>query len=185
MSLNYKHTKELVLKELSESLADIDNIQELIDVILSAEKIFFIGVGRVFLALQCIAKRLNHLGISTFLVGQITEPAITEKDILIVGSGSGESLVPLGIAKKAKILKARIVHIGANPKGAMKEYTDLFIRIPVKTKLNLPDEIQSSQPMTTLFEQSLLLLGDILALMIIDQKNIDIHSLWQFHANLE
>lgn len=67
----------------------------------------------------------------------------------------------------------------------MGEYSDLFVKVPVSTKLQLPDEIPSVQPMTSLFEQSLLLLGDTLALMMIREQNIDMPSLWQYHANLE
>jgi 6-phospho-3-hexuloisomerase len=67
----------------------------------------------------------------------------------------------------------------------MKEFADYFVRIPVSTKLNLPNEVPSIQPMTSLFEQSLLLLGDTIALMMIKEKNIDMPSLWQYHANLE
>jgi 6-phospho-3-hexuloisomerase len=118
-------------------------------------------------------------------VGEITEPAITREDLLIVGSGSGESLFPLSVARKAKHLGAAVVHIGSNPKSSMAEYVDLMVRIPVRTKLALEDEINSRQPMTSLFEQSLLLLGDIIALMIIGEKKLDMHSLWQYHANLE
>src|SRR5699024_5237543 len=116
---------------------------------------------------------------------QITEPAITEKDLLIVGSGSGESAFPLTIAKKAKKFNVRVAHIGSNPNSSMKAYTDFFIRIPVSTKLQLPNEVTSIQPMTSLFEQSLLLLGDTLALMLIKERDINISSLWQYHANLE
>ena len=39
--------------------------------------------------------------------------------------------------------------------------------------------------MTSLFEQSLLLVGDILAKMIIEKENLDMKGLWQYHANLE
>lgn len=39
--------------------------------------------------------------------------------------------------------------------------------------------------MTSLFEQSLLLLGDISAKMMIERKQLDMKSLWQYHANLE
>lgn len=77
------------------------------------------------------------------------------------------------------------MHIGANPESSMKAYSDLFVRIGVKTKLNLPSEIPSIQPMTSLFEQSLLLLGDIVALELIGKRKINMHELWQFHANLE
>jgi len=39
--------------------------------------------------------------------------------------------------------------------------------------------------MTSLFEQSVLLLGDTLALMMIDEQKLDLKKLWQHHANLE
>ncbi len=124
----------------------------------------------MLLSLKSIAKRLAHLGIDTVIVGEITEPAITENDLLIVGSGSGESAFPLAIAKKAKSFDATVAHIGSNPNSSMQDITDYFIRIPVQTKLNLPNEIASVQPMTSLFEQSLLLLGDTIALILIEDE---------------
>ncbi|WP_312951555.1 6-phospho-3-hexuloisomerase [Superficieibacter sp.] len=185
--MSYQYSKDRVLQELNLTLDNVpeQSVQQLLEMIESADRVFFVGVGRVLLSLQAIAKRLAHLGIQTCIVGQITEPAITEKDLLIVGSGSGESLFPLGIARKAKSFRARVAHIGANPQSSMREVSDLFIRIPVKTKLNLPSETPSIQPMTSLFEQSLLLLGDIIALLLIEKRQINMASLWQFHANLE
>ncbi len=185
--MSYNKCQQIVIDELGQSLGKInpEHVDKLIDAICSAEKVFFVGVGRVFLSLQSIAKRLNHLGISTHLVGEITEPHFNDTDILIVGSGSGNTVLPLAIAKKAKQFKGKVIHIGANPDGALKEFTDLFVRIPVRTKQNLTDEVVSEQPMTSLFEQSLLLLGDVLAMMIIEKKNLDISTLWEYHANLE
>ena len=39
--------------------------------------------------------------------------------------------------------------------------------------------------MTSLFEQTLLLLGDVIAKMMIDRRKLDMKALWQYHANLE
>ncbi|MGX7068087.1 6-phospho-3-hexuloisomerase [Vagococcus fluvialis] len=185
--MSYNKISDDILSELTSVLNQIDT--EAIDLMISemnkAKKIYFVGVGRVFLSLQSMAKRLAHLGYEVYVVGQITEPALTREDLLIVGSGSGESLYPLLIAEKANEFGAKIIHIGSNPNSSMKEYSHLFIRIPVQTKLSLEDEIKSIQPMTSLFEQSLLLLGDIICLMIINKKNIVLAELWQFHANLE
>lgn len=184
---DYLEAQKAIVKELENTLELVkeDEIKLLLKSIQEAEKVFFVGVGRVLLSLEGIAKRLAHLGIKTFVVGQITEPAITDKDLLIVGSGSGESAFPLIIAKKAKSFNAKVAHIGSNPNSSMKAHADIFIRIPVATKLNLSDEVPSIQPMTSLFEQSLLLLGDTLALMIIKEKDINMKELWQYHANLE
>lgn len=185
--VNYEEITKEITKELSTTLSNINSndVKQLLVEIKKAEKVFFVGVGRVLLALEAIAKRLAHLGVKTYIVGQITEPAITDKDLLIVGSGSGETAFPLIIAKKAKQYHATVAHIGANPESSMRQYSDMFIRIPVSTKLNLPGEIPSVQPMTSLFEQSLLLLGDSLALMMIKEQNIDMPKLWEYHANLE
>jgi len=183
----FSDTCSAVLDEISRALKETDpnQVEKLIEEILKAEKVFTVGVGRVLLSLQAFTKRLAHLGIDAHYVGEITEPAITEKDLLIVGSGSGSSVFPVEIAKKANSLEATIVHIGSNPNGSIKEYATFMVRIPVRTKLNLADEVDSCQPMTSLFEQSLLLLGDIIAKSIIDDKELDMKSLWQYHANLE
>ena len=177
-----------VTAELERTLKSIDpdQLERLKNEILKADQVFFVGVGRVMLALQCVCKRLAHLGIKAHYVGEITEPAIKKNDLLIVGSGSGGSLFPLGIAKKARAaVDCTIVHIGSNPNSEMKDIADFMVRIPVRTKLYLEDEIDSCQPMTSLFEQSVLLLGDVLAKMIIEEENLDMKGLWQYHANLE
>ena len=177
-----------MLDELNRTLNRIDpaSLERLADEILAADQVFFVGVGRVLLSLQSVCKRLAHLGIKAHYVGEITEPAITKNDLLIVGSGSGASLFPLGIAKKARsAADCRIVHIGSNPNSEMKDIADFMVRIPVRTKFYLEDEIDSCQIMTSLFEQSLLLVGDILAKMIIEHRKLDMKGLWQYHANLE
>ena len=177
-----------VTAELQRSLMSVDpaQLERLRDEILKADQVFFVGVGRVMLALQCVCKRLAHLGIQAHYVGEITEPAITKDDLLIVGSGSGASLFPLGIARKARsAVNCKIVHIGSNPNSEMKDLCDFMVRIPVRTKFYLEDEIDSCQPMTSLFEQSVLLLGDVLAKMIIEDRQLDMKSLWKYHANLE
>ena len=184
----YTQASAEVIAELQTTLNSVqaEDLERLAQEIMNAEQVFFVGVGRVMLALQCVCKRLAHLGVKAHYVGEITEPAITKNDLLIVGSGSGGSLFPLGIAKKArKTVDCKIVHIGSNPNSEMKEIADFMVRIPVRTKNYLPDEIDSCQPMTSLFEQSVLLVGDILAKLIIEQRKLDMRSLWQYHANLE
>jgi 6-phospho-3-hexuloisomerase len=186
--MNYIDAQKLVTYEITQALGavDADQVAELTEMICCSEKVFVVGVGRVMLMLQAFAKRLNHLGIDANFVGAIDEPAITEKDLLLVGSGSGESAVPLQITKIAKKYHAKIAHIGSNANSSMTQYEDLFVRVACKTKLNLADEIDSKQPMSSLFEQCLLLLLDSVAMMIVEKKNItDISALWHKHANLE
>jgi 6-phospho-3-hexuloisomerase len=137
------------------------------------------------LSLQAMAKRFNHIGIRAYCVGDINEPAITENDLLIVGSSSGESLIPVAIAKKAKQLNAKIAHIGSNPNSTISPITDFFVRIPVNSKLKLSDETISKQIMTSLFEQCLYIFGDSIAWIIAEKRCFDKDKLWKHHANLE
>lgn len=185
--MGFKENKNIVLKELNSVLDNINglDIEKLIDLIKGSDKVFFLGVGRVKLSLEAIAKRWFNLNIDTVVVGQITEPPIGKDDLLIVGSSSGESIVPLSIAKIAKSYGATIVHIGSNASSSMREYSDLFVRIPTNTKLKKENEISSKQPMTSLFEQSLLILGDIISMQLIESESSNKGDLWTRHANLE
>ena len=72
----YRNTYTTVLKELDTALGSVDPaaVEALADAVLDADQVFFVGVGRVLLSLQAIAKRLAHLGIRTHYVGEITEP---------------------------------------------------------------------------------------------------------------
>jgi len=185
---NYNEAQKDVITELEQTLDRVnsDDVNKLIEEIKKAEKVFFVAVGRVMLSLESVAKRLAHLGVDCYIVGQVTEPAITENDLLIVGSGSGETAFPLAIAEKARKYDATIFHIGRNPDCSMAEYSDFFIRIPASKEADLEVEgVESNQPMTSLFEQALLLLGDTIALMMVRERDIEMESLWQYHANLE
>ena len=189
MSVEQKYTEACsrILDECTQMLARIDcnQTEQFIEMLCGARRVFFIGVGRVMLSLEAMAKRLAHLGIETHVVGDINEPAFGTEDLLVVASGSGESIVPVAIAKKAKSIGGKIVHIGSNPTGTVAQLADLQVRIPAQTKLALPDEFVSKQAMTSLFEQTLLLYVDAVAAVIIDSKGLDIHALWDTHANLE
>ncbi|MBI2075841.1 MAG: SIS domain-containing protein [Candidatus Aenigmarchaeota archaeon] len=162
-----------------------EEVETLVREILQAEKVFLIAVGRVFLSLQCFGKRLNHLGVNVQVVGSVTEKAITERDLLLVASGSGESVVPKAIAEKAKKLNARIGIITAAPASTIKGMADFAVRLPCPTKTNIPDVVVSVQSMSTLFDQTLHVFGDAVAMLIQERKALRNEDLWKNHANLE
>ena len=184
---DFVFVSKIIINECSQALEAVNcnTVEKYLTMLTEARKVFFVGVGRVLLSLEAIAKRYAHLGIETVIVGQITEPAIGREDVLIVGSGSGETMFPAGIARKAKAIGAKVIHIGSNPNSSLREVADLFVRIPVESRAKELDEIHSEQPMTSLFEQSLLLFGDATAMMLIRDRGLELEKLWEFHANLE
>ena len=160
------------------------------------QRLKFLFLLNVNLSLQCFGKRLSHLGFKVELVGALTEKPATKKDLLIVASGSGESIVPLHISKKAKRIGCKILHITSAKKSSIRKIADFVVELNAPTK---KDEVRtleslsdsasktkiSIQPMSTLFDQALHIYGDIVSFQIIEKLKLKKINLWKYHANLE
>ena len=195
----YKNKAKIVISEIEESLLNVSTKQTetFINQIISAERVFLVAIGRVQLSLQCFGKRLAHLGIKVELVGSLTEKPATKKDLLIVASGSGESLIPIEITKKAKSIGCKIFLITSAKKSTIKKISNFYIEIKAPTKKNTGSNFKRSlfdsasksqksvQPMSSLFDQALHIYGDIVSLGIIEKLKISKKKLWKHHANLE
>lgn len=195
---NYEINTSIVVEEIKKALLAIPNDQttNLINQIIKADRVFLVAIGRVSLSLQCFGKRLSHLGIKVELVGSLTEKPATTKDLLIVASGSGESLIPVQIAKKAKQIKCKILLITAAKKSTIRKISNFVVELHSPTKLIVKNEHEnlfdsasktekSIQPMSTLFDQALHIYGDVVSLGIIEKLKINKNKLWKYHANLE
>ena len=193
--MRYKYLSKIVLDEISETISDIPEIQtnNLINQIIKSQRVFLIAIGRVNLALQCFGKRLSHLGFKVELVGSLTEKPATKKDLLIVASGSGESVIPLNITKKAKKIGCKILHITSAKKSSIRKLADHVVEIKSPTKPkpkklkkkekeSLSDSISktksSIQPMSTIFDQVLHIYGDLVAIQMIDKMKLKKINLW-------
>ena len=180
---SYKKNTKLIISEINSILSKIPQSQTniLIEQIILAERIFLVAIGRVNLSLQCFGKRLSHLGFKIELVGSLTEKPATKKDLLIVASGSGESIVPLQITKKSSIRKIAnfVVELNAPSKvDKLKKNEESLSDSASKTKTSV-------QPMSTLFDQALHIYGDVVSTIIIQRLKLDKFKLWKNHANLE
>ena len=194
--MNYLTICKGSIKNLDTVLTNLElsEVENFLNLTLNSEKVFLVGVGRVMLMLKAFAKRLRHLGINSNVVGETTEPPITNNDLLIVGSGSGESLIPISISKKAKIIGAKIALITTRKKSTISKISDQIIILPCPNKVNqssvnnniITNNLdERSQIMTSLFEQALLLFSDIICLMIKDKKGLKEEEIKKHHANLE
>ena len=188
--MNEKKCCELrdnVLAELEITLKEINSgeILRLAHLIVGSGKVFVVGVGRVQLSLLAFCKRLNHLGISAFYVGEINEPRFEKNDLLIVGSRTGNTIIPLNIAQKAISLGGKIAYIGSNSNGFIAKNSVVYVQIPSYGINTVNEKFESHQIMTSLFEQILLLLGDIISSIIFELKELDINMVNHHHANLE
>ncbi len=185
--MEFHDTKRRILEDIERTLNAVDRaeVERLIDEIKGAEKVFVVGAGRAFLVMQAFAKRLNHLGVSAHVVGAITQPSASGRDLIIAGSASGESVFPADIGRLGKKLGARVALLTSAPESTLSKCADTIVRIPAATKTHRPDEPTSIQPMNNLFEQSLYILCDTVTMMMQEQSGLSAEELWERHANLE
>ncbi len=179
-----------VLKELEGALKQIDpgKAESLVDAIISADKVFVAGTGRSLLMVRGLAMRLMHLGFKAYVVGETVTPAIEPGDLLIIGSGSGETSTLTVMASKAKKVGAKLALITIYPESSIGKLADLVVNIvAATTKSDKDSGAKSIQPGANMFEQSMLLFCDSLVIRIIEKNSIvDSNvALMKTHANLE
>ena len=183
---NNYHKK--IIEEIENTLnkiSDKDN-KRLAEYISNSKSIFIAGAGRTGLIMKSFAIRLAQMGLKVFVVGEAITPSIKSDNMLIIGSGSGQTESLVAIARKAKKIGVKLALITMSPDSPLAELADVTVEIPVKiSKLEVNDLKYSIQPMCNLFEQSLLIFLDSLSMSLIKIKKINIETLYQNHANLE
>lgn len=179
---------QAILEELRGTLAHVReaDISALVQRIESAERLYLAGTGRSGFMMRAFAVRLMHLGFTIYMVGETVSPAIGARDLLILGSASGETASLRVMAQKARELGVPVALITASPGSSIAGLAELVITIPAPTpKAASAHALPSIQPMGTLFEQSLLLLSDLIVLRLMERKGTDSKAMFARHANLE
>lgn len=90
--------------------------------ILNSNRIFVGAAGRSLLAMKFLAMRLMQIGLKVYLVGEVCTPSIREGDLLLVGSGSGETAGMIAICKKAKAAGAEVAVFTKNRNSTIASY---------------------------------------------------------------
>lgn len=154
--------------------------------IVAARHIFLAGAGRSGVAITGFANRLMHLGKSVSLVGEISSPHSQPGDLLVIGSGSGQTTSLVGLATKAKAAGLRILLITMDDTSTIAELADAVVVLPgVSPKLRAGTAITSIQPMGSAFEQMSFLTYDALILELMDALSETSDTMFPRHADLE
>lgn len=186
--MTYAEYARDVTRELERTLSSIapGEAEQLVVAITGARRVFVAGAGRSGLAVRAFAMRLMHIGLSTYVVGEIVTPAVMPGDLLVIGSGSGATASLVKMAEKAKSLGARVALVTIVPDSAIGRLAELIVRIPAPTpKAEAARQFSSIQPMGSLFEQSLLIFLDIVVLMVMKAAAVTSAAMFERHANLE
>lgn len=183
-------TKQIksILKELEKGISSMNtsDYAEVLSTLNCAERIFLAGSGRSGLAIRAFANRLMHLGKKIHVVGDITTPSIRAKDVLFIGSGSGETSGLIVNAEKAKQLDAKVILNTTNPASTLGRLADLKIVIHAASKETMEEQPKDlGQPMGSAFEQLSFLLYDAIILEWITSYDQSFENMKERHANLE
>jgi 6-phospho-3-hexuloisomerase len=185
------HYQSLVKKTLEELELVLDPIEEhaieaLLQALQDSARIFISGKGRSGLQMRAFAMRLMHLGMQCYMVDDVTTPGIKANDLLLIGSGSGQTPSLVEHASKAKREGARLALITANQDSPIALQADVLVLLSAPTpKAQKQIASKSVHPMGTLFEQSLGLFNDLFILLLMDRLEIDSETMFTRHANLE
>jgi 6-phospho-3-hexuloisomerase len=177
-----------IIDELQNNAEQIDGreLQNAAKEIAASPRIFVAGVGRTGCAMRAFSNRLMHLGRSVHFVGEPTTPVIRPGDLLIVGSGSGETGSLVIMTQKAKKIGAKILAITIHSNSSIGSLADHCILLPGATpKSALKDTCKTVQPMGSAFEQMAWLVGDALVLELMQMLKISADDMFSNHANLE
>ncbi|MCK8099174.1 6-phospho-3-hexuloisomerase [Bacillus halotolerans] len=176
-----------ILNELHRSAACISNEEadQLADHILSSNQIFTAGAGRSGLMAKSFAMRLMHMGFNAHIAGEVLTPPLRKGDLVIIGSGSGETKSLINTAAKAKSLHGIVATLTINPDSSIGKQSDLIVKMPGSPKDQSNGSYKTMQPMGSLFEQTLLLFYDAIILKLMEKKGLDSETMFTYHANLE
>jgi 6-phospho-3-hexuloisomerase len=182
-----KQKIDQILSEISQVLSKVNDaeVDAMISQIQKAEKIVVCGAGRVGMAIRGFGMRLGHLGLNAYTLGDSTVPGISEGDLLIVASGSGETQTIVDLVQIANKNGCSIVAVTGNPESSIGKLASVVVKIEAPSKTKEVIGFKSIQPMTTLNEQSLGIFFDALTLKLMENMGETHETMWARHSNLE
>ena len=167
------------LQEIVETVEETE-LEQMQELILNSNRIFVGAAGRSLLAMKFLAMRLMQIGLKVYLVGEVCTPSIREGDLLLVGSGSGETAGMIAICKKAKAAGAEVAAFTKNRNSTIASIA----------KVAGPDgwiegNYFSIRPSGNPFEQSIVIVGDAMVCELMQKTNCGTAKIAYNHANLE
>ena len=170
-----------VIERLAADAAALDEMAARLG---AADRVFVLGAGRSGLALRMTAMRLMHLGLVVHVVGEVTTPAITAGDALIVASGSGSTAGIVRAAETAHAAGATVLALTTAAATPLAGLATVTVLVPAAEKRD-HGGARSAQYSGGLFEQAVVVLGDALFHTLWQASGATAAELWPRHANLE
>ncbi len=178
----FEESSKYILKEIEKVLTEDHKgqVEEVIDLIMKAEKIFVYGVGRSGLVAKGFAIRLVQLGMSVYFIGDIATPIVDDKSLVLAISSTGETMSAIQTANICRRVGANVVVITSKESSKLAHAGNVVF--PLRTDTN--EKSKKLAPLGTLFEDAaIILLDGIVAELMVrmdqdDKKMRSRHSIW-------
>jgi 6-phospho-3-hexuloisomerase len=183
----YEENAQTIVEELGQVFKRVSSaeVESFIAQIMKAKRVILIGVGREGLSTKAFAMRLMHLGFDAHWIWEETTPSIGKGDLLIATSGCGEIGHIHYVVEKAKENGAAVAVITGDPHKKTPMFADTVLFVPASVYLGTAEVVPSIQPMGNLFEQSLLILLDMIVVDLRDRMGMTKEKMEANHRNLE
>ena len=170
--------------ELVQGAAGTDALQlaDIVDELVTANRIVTYGCGREGLMMRALAMRLYHLGLDAHVVGDMACPPLGEGDLFLASSGPGHLSTVAALITQAKSAGARTACVTSQPTGPDPMACDLVLTIPAQT---MAGDQTALLPMGSVFEGAQFLIFEILILHLRDRLLQNADTMRARHTNLE
>jgi 6-phospho-3-hexuloisomerase len=178
---------QLIIEELQRSVSQLDHneTERMAELLLQSNKIFVAGAGRSGLMGRAFAMRLMHVGKEAYVVGETITPGIEPGDVLVLGSGSGETKGLISMAEKASGVGAEVIAVTITPDSTIARLASYTVKLPGSPKDQVSGSYNTIQPMASLFEQTMLVFYDAVILRLMEKTGQTTKMMFGKHANLE
>lgn len=114
------------------NLVDPEQVEALADALAKAKRVYTAGWGRAGNVIRILGMDMSQLGKLVYCVGDNSTPSIHEGDILVVGSGSGNTKTISLIAQQAKDYGATVAMISGAPAedSIIGKIADINVMVP-------------------------------------------------------
>ena len=174
---------DCILAEIADVIHKVkaEELDKFVSCITKDKRIFVDGEGRSGLMAKGFAMRLMHLGYKVYAVGETITPAVSENDVFIAISGSGESSGVLADTKKAAEKGCNVLAVTSKPDSSIAKSAETVLIVPGTIKSDNGEGRVTIQLLSSLFDQSLHITLDAVCLMLSKRDQISNEEATKIH----
>ncbi|MDD3398932.1 MAG: SIS domain-containing protein [Candidatus Methanomethylophilaceae archaeon] len=171
---------DYILDNIRQTLKGVPDqaVNEFIDSILAARKVFIYGVGRSGLTGKMFAVRLVQMGLDVHFVGDMTTPIVGEEDLSIIISHTGETMSIVQTANISRRMGCKVVGITSDENSKLSHASNTVVLMQVPHN----GEKVVLAPLGTLFEDAVILFFDSIVPLLMAKLEENECNMRQRHA---